>query len=107
HVIVVGLGTVGTRVVGELPALGFRVACVDHDPEARGIPLARRFGLPVVIGEAYLEETLRAAGLETSIGLVSATSSDIVNLETALQARGLRDGLRVVLGLLGDATALP
>jgi Trk K+ transport system NAD-binding subunit len=105
HVIVVGLGNVGTRVVGELHDLGFDVACVDHDPEARGIPLARRFGLPVVIGEAYLEETLSAAGLETSIGLVSATSSDIVNLETALQARALREDLRIVLRLFDDDLA--
>ena len=105
HVIVVGLGNVGTRVVGELHDLGFDVACVDHDPEARGIPLARGFGLPVVIGEAYLEETLRAAGLETSIGLVSATSSDIVNLETALMARALREDLRIVLRLFDDDLA--
>jgi Trk K+ transport system NAD-binding subunit len=105
HVIVVGLGDVGTRVIGELHDLGFDVACVDHDPEARGIPLARRFGLPVVIGEAYLEETLHAAGLETSIALVSATSSDIVNLETALQARALREDLRIVLRLLDDDLA--
>jgi Trk K+ transport system NAD-binding subunit len=105
HVIVVGLGNVGTRVVGELHDLGFDVACVDHDPEARGIPLARRLGLPVVIGEAYLEETLHAAGLETSIALVSVTSNDIVNLETALQARALREDLRIVLRLLDDDLA--
>jgi Trk K+ transport system NAD-binding subunit len=102
HVIVVGLGNVGTRVIGELHDLGFDVACIDRDPEARGIALARRLGLPVVIGEAYLEETLRAAGLETSVALVSATSSDIVNLETALQARALRDDLRIVLRLFDD-----
>jgi Trk K+ transport system NAD-binding subunit len=105
HVIVVGLGNVGTRVLGELHDLGFDVACVDRDPEARGIALARRLGLPVVIGEAYLEETLRAAGLETSVALVSATSSDIVNLETALQARALRGDLRIVLRLFDDDLA--
>jgi Trk K+ transport system NAD-binding subunit len=105
HVIVVGLGNVGTRVVGELHDLGFDVACVDRDPEARGVPLARRLGLPMVIGEAYLEETLRAAGLETSVALVSVTSSDIVNLETALQARALREDLRIVLRLLDDDLA--
>ena len=52
HVIVVGLGNVGTRVIGELHDLGFDVACVDRDPDARGIALARRLGLPLVIGEA-------------------------------------------------------
>ncbi|HZZ56108.1 MAG TPA: NAD-binding protein, partial [Trebonia sp.] len=86
HIIVVGLGNVGTRVVGELHDLGYDVTCIDRDPEARGVALARRLSLPMVIGEAYLEEKLQAAGLETAAALVSVTSNDMVNLETALQA---------------------
>jgi len=105
HVIVVGLGNVGTRVVGELHDLGFDVACVDKDPGARGVAMAHRNRLPLVIGEAYLEDTLRAAGLESAIALVSVTSSDIVNLETALQARAMREDLRIVLRLGDDDLA--
>ena len=105
HVIVVGLGNVGTRVVGELHDLGYDVACIDRDPEARGVALARRLGLPMVIGEAYLEEKLRAAGLETAAALVSVTSNDMVNLETALQARAMREDLRLVLRLGDDDLA--
>jgi Trk K+ transport system NAD-binding subunit len=102
---VVGLGNVGTRVVGELHDLGFDVACVDRNPGARGVPLARRLGLPLVIGEGYAEDTLRAAGLPTCAALVSVTSDDIVNLETALQARALREDLRLVLRLGDDDLA--
>jgi Trk K+ transport system NAD-binding subunit len=105
HIIVVGLGNVGTRVVGELHDLGFDVACVDQNPDARGAPLARRLGLPLVIGEGYAEDTLRAAGLQTCAALVSVTSNDIVNLETALQARALREDLRLVLRLGDDDLA--
>ena len=94
HIIVVGLGNVGTRVVGELHDLGYDVACIDRDPEARGVALARRLSLPLVIGEAYLEDKLQAAGLETAAALVSVTSNDMVNLETALQARAMREDLR-------------
>jgi Trk K+ transport system NAD-binding subunit len=105
HIIVVGLGNVGTRVVGELHDLGYDVACIDRDPEARGVALARRLSLPMVIGEAYLEEKLRAAGLETAAALVSVTSNDMVNLETALQARAMREDLRLVLRLGDDDLA--
>jgi Trk K+ transport system NAD-binding subunit len=105
HIIVVGLGNVGTRVVGELHDLGYDVACIDRDPEARGVALARRLGLPLVIGEAYLEEKLQAAGLETAAALVSVTSNDMVNLETALQARAMREDLRLVLRLGDDDLA--
>jgi Trk K+ transport system NAD-binding subunit len=105
HIIVVGLGNVGTRVVGELHDLGYDVACIDRDPEARGVALARRLSLPLVIGEAYLEEKLQAAGLETAAALVSVTSNDMVNLETALQARAMREDLRLVLRLGDDDLA--
>jgi Trk K+ transport system NAD-binding subunit len=105
HIIVVGLGNVGTRVAGELNDLGFDVACVDKDPNARGTAMARSSGLPLVIGDAALEDTLRSAGLESAVALVSVTSSDIVNLETALQARAMREDLRIVLRLGDDDLA--
>ncbi|MDQ2810964.1 MAG: NAD-binding protein [Actinomycetota bacterium] len=105
HVIVVGLGNVGTAVTGQLHDLGFDVVCVDNQPAAMGIPMARQLGLPVVIGDAFREETMRAAGLDTCMALVSVTSQDIVNLETALNARALRDDLRIVLRITDDDLA--
>jgi Trk K+ transport system NAD-binding subunit len=105
HVIVAGLGNVGTRIVGELHDLGFPVACLDSDPRARGISMARRYGIPVVIGDAYTESSLRAAGLDGAIALVSVTDSDMVNLETALQARAIRRDLRLVVRLYDDDLA--
>src|SRR5579862_6300927 len=65
HIIVAGLGNVGTQIVTELHALGFDVVCVDRDPTAKGTPLARRLGLPLVVGDAFAEETLRAAGIDS------------------------------------------
>jgi Trk K+ transport system NAD-binding subunit len=100
-----GLGNVGTSVTSQLHDLGFDVVCVDNNPAAAGIPMARQLGLPVVIGDAFREETLRAASLETCLALVSVTSSDIVNLETTLTARALRDDLRIVLRLTDDDLA--
>ena len=87
HVIVAGLGNVGTRIVGQLHDLGVGVVCVDKSEHAAGLAMARRLGLKVVIGETHREETLRAAGIDTCQALVSVTNSDIVNLETALHAR--------------------
>jgi Trk K+ transport system NAD-binding subunit len=67
--------------------------------------MARQMGLPVVIGDAFREQTLRAAGLDTCVALVSVTSSDVVNLETALNARTLREDVRIVLRLTDDDLA--
>jgi Trk K+ transport system NAD-binding subunit len=105
HVIVAGLGNVGTRIVGQLHDLGIDVVCVDKDPAASGIPMARRLGLKVVIGETYREETLIGAGIATCQALVSVTDSDIVNLETALHARSLAEDPRVVVRLNDDDLA--
>jgi Trk K+ transport system NAD-binding subunit len=105
HVIVAGLGNVGTRIVGQLHDLGVGVVCVDKSDQAAGIPLARRLGLRVVIGETHREETLRAAGIDTCQAVVSVTNSDTVNLETALHARALASGPRIVLRLGDDDLA--
>lgn len=105
HVIVAGLGNVGTRVVGQLHDLGVGVVCVDKSENAAGVPMARRLGLKVVIGETYREETLLAAGIATCRALVSVTDSDIVNLETALHARALAEQPRIVVRLYDDDLA--
>jgi Trk K+ transport system NAD-binding subunit len=105
HVIVAGLGNVGTRIAGQLHDLGVDVVCVDRDENAAGIRLARQLGLRVVIGETTREETLRSADVRTSQALVSVTNSDIVNLETALHARALAADVRLVLRLSDDDLA--
>jgi Trk K+ transport system NAD-binding subunit len=105
HVIVAGLGNVGTRVAAQLHDLGVDVVCVDRNEHAAGVRLARRLGMRVVIGETHREETLRAAGIRTSQALVSVTDSDTVNLETALHARALAADLRLVLRLSDDDLA--
>jgi Trk K+ transport system NAD-binding subunit len=59
----------------------------------------------VVIGDTHKEETLRAAGITTCRAVVSVTDSDIVNLETALNARALAAEPRIVLRLYDDDLA--
>jgi Trk K+ transport system NAD-binding subunit len=105
HVVVVGLGNVGTRVVGLLHDLGVPVVCVESDESARGVALARRIGVPIVFGDASREDILRAAYLGTSRALVAVTNNDVTNLEAALHGRALREDLRVVLRLLDSDLA--
>jgi Trk K+ transport system NAD-binding subunit len=105
HVIVAGLGTVGTRVVGMLHDLGIDVVAIDQSSNAAGLPLARRLGVRTVIGAVQEEETLRAAGINTCQALVSVTNNDIANLETALHARELAADPRIIVRLYDDDLA--
>jgi Trk K+ transport system NAD-binding subunit len=105
HVIVAGLGAVGARIIGQLHDLGIDVVGVDKSESATGIPLAQRLGIRVVIGETHREETLREAGVTTCQAVVSVTDSDIANLETALNARAIAAGPRIVVRLYDDDLA--
>jgi Trk K+ transport system NAD-binding subunit len=105
HVVVVGLGNVGARVVGQLHDLGVQVVCVERDENARGVPLARRIGVPIVFGDASREDTLRAAYLGTSRALVAVTTNDVTNLEAALHGRAMSEDLRIVLRLFDSDLA--
>ncbi|MCX4469722.1 NAD-binding protein [Micromonospora sp. NBC_01655] len=103
HVVVVGLGNIGTRVMAQLNDFGVEVVAIDRTPDARGASLAHRLGVPVVVGDAALEETLRSASVETCQALVVVSTDDGVNLRAALNGRGLNPDLRVVLRLFdGD-----
>lgn len=99
HVVVVGLGNVGTRVIRSLRDLGIPVVAIDKSEQARGVALARELEIPLIIGDASREETLRTASIGTCAALVVVSTDDVVNLEAALHARALRPGLKVVLRL--------
>jgi Trk K+ transport system NAD-binding subunit len=105
HVIVAGLGSVGTKVVGQLNDLGVEVVGIDKSGTAAGMAMAERLGIRVVVGETHREETLRAADIGTCQAVVSVTDSDIVNLETALNARALAAAPRIVVRLYDDDLA--
>ncbi|WP_460073482.1 NAD-binding protein [Streptomyces sp. YKOK-I1] len=108
HVVLLGLGKIGTRVLVRLRELNIPVVCVEAGPEARGLAVARRLRVPVVLGDVTQEGVLEAAKIHRAHALLSVTSSDTTNLEAALYARTLRPDLRVVLRLYDDdfATAV-
>ncbi|MBP0460954.1 potassium channel family protein, partial [Streptomyces montanisoli] len=105
HVVLLGLGKIGGRVLHELCALRVPVVCVESDPAARGVATARRLRVPTVIGDVTQEGVLEAAGIERAEALLALTSKDTTNLEAVLYARSLAPGLRVALRLYDDEFA--
>ncbi|MFJ9789303.1 potassium channel family protein [Streptomyces globosus] len=108
HVVLLGLGKIGTRVLARLRELEIPVVCVESDPEARGLALARSLRVPVVLGDVTEEGVLAAARIHRADTLLALTSSDTTNLEAALYARSIKADLRAVLRLYDDdfATAV-
>ncbi|MFE7810545.1 potassium channel family protein [Streptomyces sp. NPDC057433] len=105
HVVLLGLGKIGTRVLTRLRELHIPVVCVEADPEARGMATARRLGVPVVLGDVTQEGVLEAAKIHRADAFLALTSADTTNLEAVLYARAVRADLRAVLRLYDDEFA--
>ncbi|MEU2231680.1 potassium channel family protein [Streptomyces vietnamensis] len=108
HIVLLGLGKIGTRVLARLRELDIPVVCVEQDADARGIALARDLGVPVVLGDVTEDGVLNTARVHRAAAFLALTSSDTTNLEATLAARALKSDLRVALRLHDDdfATAV-
>ncbi|GGR41230.1 NAD-binding protein [Streptomyces netropsis] len=105
HVVLLGLGKIGTRVLARLRELDIPVVCVERDPQARGVALARSLRVPTVIGDVTEEGVLEAAKIGQSRTLMALTSSDVTNLEAVLYARSVKPDVRAVMRLYEDRFA--
>jgi Trk K+ transport system NAD-binding subunit len=99
HVVVCGLGNIGYRVVEHLAGLDVPVVAAEQHESNRFLGAVRRLGVPVLVADVRLPETLRALRVAEARSVVVVTSSDVVNLETALNVRALVPDRRVVLRL--------
>ncbi|MGB5150327.1 MAG: NAD-binding protein [Mycobacterium sp.] len=109
HIVVVGLGSFGIRVVSDLVNAGYDVAIIDSDEDNRFLPSARRLDVPVIFGDATLPETLASARVEHCRAIAVLTHDDVVNIETGIVLRELTADQPVVMRVydrvLGAAVA--
>jgi Trk K+ transport system NAD-binding subunit len=99
HIIVVGLGNIGFRVVEELVREDEKVVVLERMQDNPLIPTARRLGVAVIVGDATVSQVLKQANVRTARAVIAATSKDLVNLEIGLLAREENAAQRVVLSL--------
>jgi voltage-gated potassium channel len=91
HTIVCGWGRVGRAVAADLTDAGHSVVIIDIDTErVSDVPY------PTVIGDATLDSTLRAAGVERARALIAALEGDAENLFVTLSARAIVPELFIV-----------
>jgi Trk K+ transport system NAD-binding subunit len=99
HIVVLGLGRVGQRVIEALVARGVPCIAVERDESAPGVHAARRLRVPVQLSDAAAPAALDGLFLERARCLMVLTDDDGANLAAALNARALRSDLRIVLRL--------
>ncbi|HEX2143612.1 MAG TPA: NAD-binding protein [Glycomyces sp.] len=97
HVIVIGLGNMGTRVVEKLRERKIPVVAIEKNRDAMGIRAARANGAQVLLGDASNEEILKEADIGSCRSLVAMAKQDEANLEAALSGLKCNPGLRTVM----------
>jgi voltage-gated potassium channel Kch len=87
HIVVVGLGSFGIRVVSDLYAAGYDVAVIERDDDNRFLSTAADLEVPVIFGDATLRQTLESARVDVARAVAVLTQDDIVNIETGIVLR--------------------
>lgn len=104
HVIVCGLGHVGTRIVQQLVRSGTDVVAIEQQ-ENDFLAEVRALGVPVIIGDVRRTDTLEKAQVKRAESIICATDLDMVNIECGLNARELAPSIKVVLRLFDQGLA--
>ncbi len=97
HVIVLGVGHLGLRIIRTLVQMGFEVVAIDNAIAPERDAELGKLGVPVIAADGKHRSTLEAAGLRYAQAFIVCTSHDYVNLEVTMQARDLNPDVRIVV----------
>lgn len=98
HVLVIGMGNVGYRVVEELAAAGTEIVALDRDSEAPYLAAVREQAA-IVTGDARLPDVLAKARIRSARAVIAVTGDDAANLSIGLAAHQLNPQVRTIVRL--------
>jgi len=106
HVVICGLGYVGSVFLRHLREAGEPVIVIESDAANPSIEMCRSLGVPVIVGDAQLSRTLQAAGVHRAARLLAVCPHDAVNAEIVAAAGQLASrrskGTLSCLARIGD-----
>ena len=105
HVILIGLGHIGFRVLEELLERDVPVVVIERDGETSFVSEARGHGVPVLVGDARSTSLLEEARIDQARALICCTDNDLVNLEVAVDAREANPEINLVMRMFEQAVA--
>ena len=97
HIVVVGLGSTGIRVVRDLTTAGYDVLVIEEDENNRFLPTVAELDVPVIFGDSTMRQTLESARIDRARGVAVMTGYDMRNIETGI----------VLREILGPETEVP
>ncbi|MCG9885862.1 MAG: NAD-binding protein [Cyanobacteria bacterium] len=97
HYAICGLGGVGIRIAQVLRDRGCDVVVIERDSNNRFLATAQALNIPVILADATMEVSLKAANVHRASALLAVTSDDMMNLEIALSARAIAPHLPTIV----------
>lgn len=97
HYLICGLGNVGMEIVRELHQQKHDIVVIESDHNNRFLYSMRSLGIPVIVEDASLANTLQAANIEGANAIIVCTSNDMINVEIALTVKALAPKIPVIL----------
>ncbi len=94
HYVLCGYGRMGRQIAQELAAEG--VPFIIIDPQSEPIAEAQHLGYATYQGDATLDQSLQAVGIQRACCLIAAMPSDAENLYAILSAKTLNPGIRAI-----------
>lgn len=94
HFIICGAGRVGSHLIRGLKGINDPFIVIEHDRNK--VEQLVDQGIPVLVRDATLEESLREAGVEYARGLATCLPDDADNVYVVLTARDLNPKLHIV-----------
>lgn len=105
HLVLIGLGHLGFRVMQTLVDTGQEVVVIEQDPKPNLVDQARRMGVPVIQDDGSRMEALESAGTARARGILLCTQNDVLNLQIAFMAQRLNPAIEVVVRIFDDQFA--
>lgn len=97
HIVLIGLGHLGYRVVEKLHEMGESMVVIELNPSADLTAEVQQMGIPVIHDDATRPATLEAAGMARAKTVILCAQNDALNLQVALKARSMNPGIQVVI----------
>ncbi|MDQ7026488.1 MAG: TrkA family potassium uptake protein [Anaerolineae bacterium] len=103
HIIILGVGHVGRRVVRVLHDLmGVDVVAIEQSPSPDLEAFLKERRIPLIRGDGSQKLTLEKAGLQHAEAFVACTGNDHTNLDAIMRARSMNNHIRIVARIWDD-----
>lgn len=105
HIVVLGAGHVGLRVIRSLAEIQVDVVVIDNDPDLGVDELLHDLDIPLIVADALLPSTWEKVGLRHADALVVCTGNDHLNLDVIMRARDMNPNVRIIARMWNDQFA--